>query len=327
MLLGVEDPALTDGAQHGVALPLEIADRHSDDAVTPVHGHAVPPTTESAGTTGLVAATGPSHGLDTLPAEPHRQRAPTTRPAEVWRNLCDAPPMTTVRLLHGLGADRRAFQRFERLLPDSWDIESFDLLGHGDAPHPASGYRLDDHASYVAELIEQRAPVVLIGHSYGAATSVALAATRPELVDAIVLLDPIARFSVSDVAELDGPGTGTGAMIDAKRDGRLAEQVARMYPDASEALRRWTVETWERMALGVVDELDADWMRFADRVTCPVGIVHGELELGGGGDLAADWFDEPVVTCIEGAGHYLHATHARETATAISETVARLLPA
>ncbi len=232
--------------------------------------------------------------------------------------------MTTVRLLHGLGADRRAFQRFERLLPASWDLESFDLLGHGDAPHPPSGYRLDDHAAYIAPQLASSAPAALVGHSYGAATAVAVAATRPELVSAIVLLDPIARLDVGEVAVLDGPGTGTGAMIQAKLDGRLAEQVARMYPDASPALRAWTVETWSTMALGVVEELDPDWMRFADRVTCPVAIVHGELELGGGGDLSADWFDEPLVTCIEGAGHYLHATHARETAAVVAEAVAEL---
>lgn len=220
-----------------------------------------------------------------------------------------------VRLLHGLGADRRAFQRFERLLPQAWDIESWDLLGHGDAPHPEHGYALDDHAAHVARLAEPSAPVVLVGHSYGAATSVAVAATRPALVTGVVLLDPIVHLDV------DGDGTGTRRMIAAKRAGTLRATVAEMYPDASDALRAWTVDTWERMAIGVVDEFDHDWTRFADRVTCPVAIVHGELALGGGGDLAADWFDDPSVTCIHGAGHYLHATHARETAAAVVAAV------
>ena len=230
---------------------------------------------------------------------------------------------TTARLLHGLGADRRAFQRFERLLPGEWRPGSLDLLGHGDAPHPASGYTLDDHASYVASQLEADAPVLLIGHSSGAATAIAVAATRPELVVGIVLLDPIEHLDADDIADSDAPPTtGTGAMIAAKRAGSLVEQVAQMYPDASRALRAWTIDTWERMAIGVVDEIDPRWQRFADRVTCPVAIVHGELELGGGGDLAADWFDEPVVICIRGAGHYLHATHARETAAAIVAAVA-----
>jgi len=231
----------------------------------------------------------------------------------------------TVRLLHGLGADHRAFQRFERLLPAEWQIQSLDLLGHGDAPHPATGYSLDDHAAYVASRIEADAPVLLIGHSYGAATAVAVAATRPELVTAIVLLDPIEHLDAGELSDPTvAPTTGTGAMIAAKRAGTLAEQVERMYPNASPALRAWTVDTWEHMAIGVVDEIDPQWQRFADRVTCPVAIVHGELELGGGGDLAADWFDEPSVQCIAGAGHYLHATHARETAAAIVAAVAQM---
>lgn len=226
--------------------------------------------------------------------------------------------MTSVRLLHGLGADRRAFQRFERLLPASWQIESLDLLGHGDAPRPERGYALEDHAAYIAGRLEHAAPVILVGHSYGAATATAVAALRPELTSGIILLDPIVNL---DTAR---QGTGTSAMIDAKRGETLEEQVAAMYPDASAALRAWTVETWKRMAIGVVDELDPNWTRFAEHVTCPVGIIHGELQLGGGGDLAADWFDEPLVTQIDGAGHYLHATHARETAAAIVATVSAL---
>lgn len=232
--------------------------------------------------------------------------------------------MPEVRLLHGLGADHRAFQRFERLLPGEWSVEAWDLLGHGDAPHPQHGYSLDEHAAWVESRIEGDGaagdlPVVLVGHSYGAATSVAVAARRPELVAGIVLLDPIARF---DAASGDHViGGKTAQMMAARRSGDLERTVERLFPDASRVLQAWTVATWERMAVGVIDEFDPDWTRFADRVTCPVAIVHGELELGGGGDLAADWFDEPSTACIHGSGHYLHATHARETAAAVVAAV------
>jgi lipase len=117
--------------------------------------------------------------------------------------------MTAARLLHGLGADRRAFQRFERLLPDTWKVTSLDLLGHGEAPHPDHGYSLDDHAAWIEGRIELDAPVLLIGHSYGAATATAVAARRPELVSAIVLLDPIVDLDASR------DGTKTGRMIEA----------------------------------------------------------------------------------------------------------------
>jgi pimeloyl-ACP methyl ester carboxylesterase len=221
--------------------------------------------------------------------------------------------MPILRLLHGLGADRRAFQRFERLLPVSWEPSSLDLLGHGSAPHPPHGYSLEEHAAYIAGCLEPVAPVVLVGHSYGAATAVALAARHPGCVRGIVLLDPITHLGDAEV------GGRTEQMMEARRAGHVRETVDRLFPDASEPLRAWTTETWEQMALGVIDEFDPHWTRFAELVTCPVAIVHGELALGGGGDLAADWFDEPRVTCIHGAGHYLHATHARETAAAVRE--------
>ena len=220
-------------------------------------------------------------------------------------------PMPTIRLLHGLGADHRAFQRFERLLPVAWQPVSLDLLGHGQAPHPAGGYSLEEHAAYVAGLLEPVAPVVLVGHSYGAATAVAIAARHPRMVRGIVLLDPITHLGDASIGER------TEQMMQARRTGTLRETVDRLFPEASDPLKAWTVETWEQMALGVIDEFDPHWTRFADQVTCRVAIVHGELRLGGGGDLSADWFDDPQVTCIEGAGHYLHATHARATAEAV----------
>lgn len=230
-----------------------------------------------------------------------------------------------VVLLHGLGADRRAFQRFERLLPNEWDVRALDLLGHGDAPKPATGYSLDAHADHVAGEIRgawadaDANPPVIVGHSYGAATGAALAARHPHVVRSLVMLDPVIR---QDGAGRD-LGQTTAAMFDARRSGTLSEVVPTLYPDESDALRQWIVSTWETMAVGVIDELDNEWTRFADRITQPTTLIHGELELGGGGDLAADWLDDPVVVPIAGAGHYLHATHARDVAAAVTDAVRR----
>lgn len=252
--------------------------------------------------------------------------------------------MTRVLLLHGLGADHRAFQRFQRLLPDAWDVQAEDLLGHGSAPKPEHGYSLDAHADHIATRVSALwpdaadDPPVLAGHSYGASTSVAMAARHPELVRALVLLDPIVRLAerpgadpltsshhpsrdragVDDDHEL---GSATQQMFQARRENRMQETVDRLYPRESSALRGWIVETWEAMSVSVLDEFDRDWMRFGSQVGCPVTIIHGDLERGGGGDLAADWFDQPRVVRIAGAGHYLHATHAREVAAAMAEAV------
>jgi hypothetical protein len=116
----------------------------------------------------------------------------------------------------------------------------------------------------------------------------------------------------------------TAHMIAARRNGTLAATVDRLYPDESAALRAWTVETWSAMALGVVDELDSEWMRFAPGIECRTALIHGDVSLGGGGDLPADWLDDPWVRRVAGAGHYLHATHAREVAALVTEFVESL---
>lgn len=225
-------------------------------------------------------------------------------------------------LLHGLGADARAFQRFERLLPPEWSVSAVNLLGHGDAPKPASGYSLEDHASYVARLLRSlpgmpaaEDPPVLAGHSYGAAVAVATAALYPELIGQLVLLDPIVYRDDPNME------SGTEQMIQARRTGRMGPTVDAIFADQSPALRRWIADTWESMSLGVLAEIDHNWMRFAPLVRVPVTIVHGDPERGSGGAETTQFFTGPEVVHIPCAGHFLHATHAHETATAVEAAI------
>ncbi|MBC7643616.1 MAG: alpha/beta fold hydrolase [Thermoleophilia bacterium] len=238
--------------------------------------------------------------------------------------------MPQVFLLHGLGADHRAFQRFERFLPEAWDIHAIDLLGHGDAPKPEHGYALEDHADYVAEVIAEvdglataqevpAGPPVVVGHSYGAATAVVLAANYPNLVRSLVLLDPVLRL---DAPVNQSAGNATGQMMRARREGTLDEVVPRLFAREGSALRSWIIDTWQQMAVGVIDELDGSWPDYAAGVTCPVTIVHGDRELGGSGTSTDGLFPQAKLVRVAGAGHYLHATHVREVAAAVIEAVA-----
>lgn len=62
-----------------------------------------------------------------------------------------------------------------------------DLLGHGRSPWQAP-WTIDANTSALAELVAE--PVVVVGHSFGGAIALHLAATHPELVKGLVLLDP-----------------------------------------------------------------------------------------------------------------------------------------
>jgi pimeloyl-ACP methyl ester carboxylesterase len=81
------------------------------------------------------------------------------------------------------------------------------------------------------------------------------------------------------------------------------------------------------MAPGAARELDSDWRPYAARAAAsvPVGIVHGEADQGASGEGAERRIAARVVVPVPGAGHYLHATQARQTAAAVSEAVERLV--
>ena len=66
-----------------------------------------------------------------------------------------------------------------------------DLLGHGRSSW-AAPWTIDANVAALAALLEAEAagPVVVVGHSFGGAVALRLAAARPDLVDGLVLLDP-----------------------------------------------------------------------------------------------------------------------------------------
>ena len=114
-----------------------------------------------------------------------------------------APPIV---LLHGLGVSGSVWQVFARRLTPDFAPVCPDLRGHGASDSPPAGYAPDDCARDLVglwgPLLSGPAPVV--GHSLGALVAVALAGLRPELVSAVVLVDPPldAEHRASDVAEV-----------------------------------------------------------------------------------------------------------------------------
>jgi lipase len=66
-----------------------------------------------------------------------------------------------------------------------------DLIGHGRSSW-AAPWNIDANVDALAALLdgESDGPVVVVGHSFGGAIALNLAAARPDLVSALVLLDP-----------------------------------------------------------------------------------------------------------------------------------------
>jgi len=98
------------------------------------------------------------------------------------------PPIV---MIHGFSA---ALDWWDSMVPDlSADhrIIRLDLIGHGGTAAPVSGYSVERQAALVAAILDklQTGSVTVIGHSMGGEVAGALAATRPHLVERLILID------------------------------------------------------------------------------------------------------------------------------------------
>ncbi|MCP2168775.1 alpha/beta fold hydrolase [Goodfellowiella coeruleoviolacea] len=108
-------------------------------------------------------------------------------------------PGRPILALHGAYGRARAFAALaDRLGPDHRVI-AVDQRGHGRSDHPGD-YGRDAHLDDTASAIERLglAPAVVLGHSLGGINAYQLAARRPDLIAAVVVVDIGAEIDVPE---------------------------------------------------------------------------------------------------------------------------------
>ncbi|MFT4040257.1 MAG: 2-succinyl-6-hydroxy-2,4-cyclohexadiene-1-carboxylate synthase [Thermomicrobiales bacterium] len=140
----------------------------------------------------------------------------------------------TLLLLHGFTGSRASWRLLVDKLAPLADCLTIDLPGHGETTTPSGANDafpavLDDLARLLAT--QMQPPRTVLGYSMGGRLALGLAATHPELIDALVL-------------ESASPGIADRAERAARRtsDARLADTIER---DGIEAF----VDYWERLPL------------------------------------------------------------------------------
>lgn len=140
-----------------------------------------------------------------------------------------------VIFLHGMTDSGACWKLLADRLASQYDVILVDARGHGRSHKPDSHYMPVDHAHDVAQLITQLAlpaPLV-VGHSMGAMTALALAAYHAALVRAVVLEDPplAGLGSVRDAQELAGWSMGVYGWIDRMQAQSLEQLVVQCSHD------------------------------------------------------------------------------------------------
>lgn len=229
----------------------------------------------------------------------------------------EGPPIV---LLHGLLGSSANWHGMARRLEANRRVLTVDLRNHGRSPWaPEMSYPA--MAADLAALLEAEAggPAMLVGHSMGGKAAMWLALERPELVDALVVVDiaPVAypaRFAgiVSALQGLDLEGLSDRREADAHLAGKIPDPAVRGYL-LQNLVRDGDAWRW-RVNLGAVGQAQDALMGFPDsnggQFPGPALFLYGsESDYVTGAHLPAIRASFPLarLRAVPNAGHWVYA--------------------
>ena len=199
--------------------------------------------------------------------------------------------MAIIICLHCSGGSGRQWASLTAALAPEHAVHTPNLIGYGsDGPLDFEGdVTLDTEAARIEEVMNAtQGPVVLVGHSYGAAVATRMALRRPDRIVGLALFEPV-LFSLI-LRGADGTGreilTTGFAIRDDVRAGRLPQAAARFVDywsgagawDAIDARRRAGLCSRMGKVAQEFGALFADALPLAAyaRLTMPVLLLEGE---------------------------------------------------
>ena len=234
----------------------------------------------------------------------------------------------TAILLHSSAASARQWDALAERLRPAFDVHAIDLHGHGrQAPWRGDrGLSVHDEAALVLPIIERAGGAHLIGHSYGGAVAMHLAAARPSLVRSLAVYEPVLFRLLADHDPLGAAASEAfnlaGSMRVLVADGQAAAAAERFvdYWSGASAWSRMGPDRQRavvsRMAV-VVQHFDTLYSEPlpAARLTMPVLCLAGGLSTAAALRIAAllrALLPDAQHEMLRGMGHMGPITHATQ---------------
>ena len=240
-----------------------------------------------------------------------------------------APARPTLVLLHASASSARQWDALADSLRTSFEVHAIDLHGHGRQPAPAHGQALSVHddAALARAVLERAGGGHVIGHSYGAAVAVHLAASTPALVHSLALYEPVlfrllaehapGSYGAREVFEL---ATFVWQQVRQGEAGRAAEQFVN-YWSGPGAWQRLPPERQQGVAMRmpVIDQQFRSLVReplpaaALARLAMPLLCLHGTRSTSAAQQVAAllhTLLPHGRHEALEGLGHMAPLTHA-----------------
>ena len=221
-------------------------------------------------------------------------------------------------MLHGGTAHWQQLSSLITELDQNWHIYACDKRGHGKSSH-TKPYRVIDSIPDTVEFIKRNVgkSSVLLGHSGGAVIAMGVAAKIPELIRALILLDPPICLREESIKTVSAYKYFLGVYTILTYQQTAESVFSNVFPGIDEAgiqyLKDMVSQVDPEYVKTLLDDRYFDGLGIQSilkNITCPTLFLYGEIERGAVvRDSDVEFFLNHIphgtVIQITGAGHLL----------------------